>query len=299
MAENDTRKENMPETEEDTTRSRLKGLWGDFAARVKGESALSRSINRQRGPLEEIAKTHATDKQGQEAERMLKVIRYYEEALEDPEGQTKKLENELSERVVFLWETLKKHGTFNLGDPANPRLEIKLDSGGIIVASLRRLQEDERRDWLFVTTPSQELRGQEPAEYRAWKFYYKIPSEEGEGFRLVDIRLTPEPELVNEIELITNDREKQRINLNFVREADRRAITSWSTTKWLPIEIEHKRISGWGEVNTEHKLPPDIQEILTLENYPLALAIARELFEETEVTEDEIRALIKGNLETE
>lgn len=318
----------MPEVQEGTTSHRLKRFLGDFTAQLKGESKLSHSIGRQKEILEEIAKAHADDKQGEEAEgmpeakrkleaeRMLKVINYYEKALRNPKDQTGELEQAINNRVIFLWETLSGCTEFNLSNPANPCYEIlppkehpkeeHVDrwrrAKGYAAINFQELKGNEA-EWFGYVKRIEAKKNQFARNFRAWNFYLEFQPGEEKPYRQVIIQFDPNPtprsEDIFSVKLTTNKRglKKQEVEFKLDRRKNKIMIDP-RRIMWQPVIIQNKEISGWDREMMEIKGWDSDLEIRG--KRALALAIAKELFETTQVSEEEIEELIgKVNLGSE
>ena len=288
---------------------RVKKVPAEAVSLVKGESSLKRSIDNQKEPLEGIAKEHAADMRGEEAKRMLQVIKYYEEALKDPEAKTRELEEALKERVFFLWDVVRKHTEFDLSNPKNPTFEVlrprkhkgekKVErrEDGFVALNLEELEKSDDAKWfeLKKLIRTEDSRG--PRAFRLFNCYSELRPTKDKPFRSTSIQLkrgTPGKTASEDIASVslttyTSKIRQQRAHCTFIREDNEIMISSW-TIKWLPYAIESDKITGWDIDVTETENRDSEQKIR--EKYALALAIAKELFDSTEVSEDEIMELM-------
>jgi len=292
----------MPEFQE-SGMGGVKTLLADLATRFKGESFLSRSIKNQRKPLERTFKESADDNQVRETQRMLQVIKYYEEALKDPEVKTRELEKALKERVLFLWNTLPQYTEFDLSSPKNPTFEVlrsrrykgekKVErrEEGFVALNLEEIEDKNAKWFKFVkrirTEETGDSRG--PRAFRLFNCYSELRPTKDKPFRSASIQLkrgTPGKTASEDIAsasltTYTSKIRQQRAQFTFIREDNEIIISPW-TIKWLPYAIESDEITGW-DTDVTGKIR---------EKRALALAIARELFEATEVSEEEIKGLM-------
>lgn len=307
----------MPEAQEcviDRVREtvkKAKRISAEVAARVKGESKFSRSIENQKGPLKKIVEDCTDDNQVREANRMLNVIDYYEQTLQDsPEERQlriRELEQALNDRVLFLWDTLPKYTKFNTSDKANPTYEIlprpqyrkekKVDrwrrAGGYAAINLQELKGDEAERFKYVKY-TRTGEGEIPQAFRAWQFYLEFQPRGEKQYRQVIIQLDPDPthhsEDIFSASLTTHGRglKRQDAYFKFDRTKDEIKIVS-TRTMWQPTVIGNKEITGWDKYTTEVG-DRDSQQV-RLEKDALAFAIIQELFETTQISETEIKLL--------
>ena len=189
----------MPEVHEGAVR-RAKKSFADLATRLRGESGLSGSIENQREPLERIVEQCAGESQVKEAERMLKVIGYYEEALENPQRRTRELEKVLKERVLFLWDIVPKYTEFDLSNPRNPSFEVLRPKkhegekkvtrreGGFVALNLEEI-EDKDTKWFELVKRIRTEDSRVPRAFRLFNCYAQLKPTEDKPFRSASIQL--------------------------------------------------------------------------------------------------------------